>query len=604
MHRMSFGAEKEDGGVRFRLWAPDARQVVLCLEDGSGMREVAMEGGEEGWYRCLDHQAAVGSRYRFRIDGGIKVPDPASRFQPDGVHGASVVTDPLAWRWQDEGWSGRFLEEAVFYELHVGAFSATGTYAGVEDRLDYLVSLGVTAIELMPVAAFAGCRNWGYDGVLPFAPSACYGAPDELKALVEAAHRRQLMVFLDVVYNHFGPEGNYLRLYASSFFTDCFHTPWGEAIRFRGPQSRWVRQFFIDNALYWLEEFHFDGLRLDAVHAIFDTSQPDIQEELATLVREGPGKKRQVHLILENDGNDVQYLAREENGQPRFYNAQWNDDAHHALHVLLTGETDGYYADYAESPAGHLGRCLAEGFAYQGEVSAWREGKRRGSASGALPPAAFVNFLQNHDQIGNRAFGERLTVITSKRALKSASALLLLSPQLPLLFMGQEWGCRQPFLYFCDFGDEFSPRVRDGRRREFGRFAAFADPELLEGMPDPCSEDTFRRCILDWTSLNGESQREWLVLHRQLLDLRHRRIVPLLRHGHLSGRYRLPAERVLLMEWQMAGAVVLSLAANFAGQSFNLPVPGGEPLYLSDGAEPGERLELQSWSVAFFLDQL
>ncbi len=336
-------------------------------------------------------EAGIGSRYRFQIEDGLLVPDPASRLQPEGVHGVSVVTDPLAWHWRDGDWTGRPLREAVFYELHVGTFSAAGSYAGVRQRLDYLADLGVTAIELMPVAAFAGCRNWGYDGVLPFAPSSCYGSPDDLKQLVEAAHRKGMMVFLDVVYNHFGPEGNYLHLYASSFFTDRFDTPWGEAIRFSGPLCRWVRRFFIENALYWLEEFHFDGLRLDAVHAIFDDSQPDILEELATAVREGPGKGRQVHLVLENDGNEVRYLAREK-GRPSFYDAQWNDDAHHAMHVLISGETDGYYLDYAENPAARLGRCLAEGFAYQGEESAWRGGRRRGSPSAGLPPIAFVDF--------------------------------------------------------------------------------------------------------------------------------------------------------------------------------------------------------------------
>lgn len=599
---MSFGAAMEDAGVGFRLWAPDAGKITLHLEDGAGSRQVAMERQEQGWYRCVDSEAAAGSRYRFQLDDGMLVPDPASRFQPDGVHGPSLVTDPLAWKWRDADWPGRPLEEAVFYELHVGTFSAAGTYAGVTARLDYLAALGVTAIELMPVAAFAGCRNWGYEGVLPFAPSACYGAPDELKALVEAAHRLRLMVFLDVVYNHFGPEGNYLHLYASPFFTERFHTPWGAAINFSGPHSHWVRRFFIDNALYWLTEFHLDGLRLDAVHAIFDSSEPHILEELAARVREGPGRERQVHLVLENDGNEARLLARGNDGRPRCYDAQWNDDAHHALHVLLTGEADGYYGDYAAAPASHLGRCLAEGFAYQGEVSAWRQGRRRGSPSGSLPSVAFVNFLQNHDQIGNRAFGERLTLLAGDRALKTAAAVLLLSPPLPLLFMGQEWGCRLPFFYFCDFGDDLAPKVRDGRRREFNRFAAFAAREMTNRLPDPCAEPTFRQCVLDWSALDGEKERSWLALHRELLAVRRQRIMPLLGRGLVPGHYTLPAAGILRVEWQMAGDAVLSLAVNLGGLPCSLPLPAGGVLYLSDGVAATERLELQPWSAAFYLD--
>lgn len=597
---MPFGADRNDDGVRFRLWAPDAGKVELCLVDGYGRREVSMVPEKEGWYQCFDEQAEAGSRYGFRIDGGITVPDPASRFQPDGVHGFSLVTDPSSWSWRDGDWSGRPLNEAVFYELHVGSFSAAGTYAGVAERLDYLAALGVTAIELMPVASFAGCRNWGYDGVLPFAPSACYGTPEELKSLIEAAHARRLMVFLDVVYNHFGPEGNYLNRYASRFFTDRYATPWGDALRFNGDEARWVRRFFIENALYWLKEFHIDGLRLDAVHSIFDSSRPDILEELASTVRAALGAARQVHLILENDNNETRFLERSKNGPPVFYSAQWNDDAHHALHVLLTGEADGYYGDFSDEPARHLGRCLAEGFAYQGEVSAWRGGKRRGTPSGSLPPMAFVNFLQNHDQIGNRALGERLAVLANERAVEAATALLLLSPQLPLLFMGQEWGCRQPFLYFCDFGDDLAPLVRDGRRREFGRFAVFADPARLEDIPEPCNPATFRQCVLDWSCLEEENHRQWLVLHRRLLALRQRRIVPLLQSGRFAGRYFLPSKQVLQVEWEFACNTLLSLAANFSGQPVSQPLPAGEPLFLSAGVKKEETLKLPSWTVAFF----
>ncbi|MGH8600654.1 MAG: alpha-amylase family glycosyl hydrolase, partial [Burkholderiales bacterium] len=345
-HSMPFGAQlQDDGDVRFRLWAPAARQVDLYLEDEAAHRFLpmaALPAPDAGWFALTTPQAAGGSRYRFRIDGGQLVPDPASRWQPRDVHGASEVIDALAWDWDDGGWHGRPWHEAVFYELHVGAFTPDGTFAGVGARLDHLAALGVTAIELMPVADFPGARNWGYDGVLPFAPDGRYGRPDALKQLVAAAHARGLMMFIDVVYNHFGPDGNYLHLYAPQFFTDRHHTPWGNAINFDGQQSRTVRGFFIHNALYWLEEYRFDGLRLDAVHAIVDESEPDILTELSAAVRDGPGRERQIHLVLENDANEARYVARDDHGSPCAYSAQWNDDVHHALHVIATGEHGGY----------------------------------------------------------------------------------------------------------------------------------------------------------------------------------------------------------------------------------------------------------------------
>jgi maltooligosyltrehalose trehalohydrolase len=347
-HEMPFGTQlREDGAVRYRLWAPAARRVELCLADRDAERLVEMRAAGDGWYELVTDAAGIGGRYRYRIDGDLKVPDPASRFQPGGLHGYSEIVDPLAFEWRDETWRGRAWHEAVIYELHVGAFSADGGYGGIERRLDYLVDLGVTALELMPLAAFPGRRNWGYDGVLLFAPDAAYGRPDDLKRLVQRAHERGLMVLLDVVYNHFGPDGNYLHRYAPAFFTDRHHTPWGAAINFDGPDSRIVRDFFVHNALYWLEEYHLDGLRLDAVHAIADDSRPDILEELAEAVRNGPGAAREIHLVLENDHNAARYL-RPDGRDVADYRAQWNDDCHHVLHLLATGETDGYYADYAD----------------------------------------------------------------------------------------------------------------------------------------------------------------------------------------------------------------------------------------------------------------
>jgi malto-oligosyltrehalose trehalohydrolase len=405
-HEMPFGAAlRDDGTTCFRLWAPAAARVDLALATTRAHAALPLAALDGGWFEAIAPDAPHGSRYAFRIDGERTVPDPASRSNPDDVHAPSMVVDPLAFDWQDAGWRGRPWHEAVLYELHVGTFTREGTFAAAIGRLDYLAGLGITAIELMPLADFPGTRNWGYDGVLPFAPDATYGPPETLKALVQAAHARGLMVLLDVVYNHFGPEGNYLHLYAPQFFNPTHRTPWGAAINFDGPGSRTVRDFFVHNALFWLEEYHFDGLRLDAVHAIADGSRPDIVAELAAAVRAGPGRDRHVHLVLENDANQARYLGRDESRAPLFATAQWNDDLHHAFHVLLTGERDGYYADYAERPLRHLGRALAEGFSYQGEASAYRANRTRGEPSVHLPATAFVSFLQTHDQVGNRAFG-------------------------------------------------------------------------------------------------------------------------------------------------------------------------------------------------------
>src|SRR6185312_16189113 len=447
-HDMPFGAQfLDDGRLRFRLWAPKAKKVRCLVE---GRAAFALVKHDDGWFEFIGDGMPAGTRYKFQIDDGPEVPDPASRFQPDDVHGPSEVVNPAAFEWQDADWTGRSWDEAVIYELHVGTFTPEGTFAGVELKLDYLRDLRVTAVELMPLSDFSGKRNWGYDGVLPFAPESSYGRPEDLKRLVQAAHSKGLMVFLDVVYNHFGPDGNYLRLYAPDFFTSRHCTPWGEGINFDGVQSRVVRDYFIHNAIYWLEEYHFDGLRFDAVHAIADDSRRDILTELAQTIRLQFGHERHVHLVLENEANAVKYMERDTNSRPKLYNAQWDDDLHHALHVLLTGEKDGYYSDYEKTPVAQLGRCLAEGFAFQNDPSAYRNGKRRGELSKHLPPGAFVSFLQNHDQIGNRAFGDRIVESAPEAKIKAAIAILLLAPQPPLIFMGEEFGARTPFLFFCD----------------------------------------------------------------------------------------------------------------------------------------------------------
>ena len=425
--------------TRFRLWAPDAQKVSLSVV---GAQTLPMSAEKDGWY-SIDAPYGAGTLYRFLIDDELEVPDPASRAQAGDVHAPSVVVDHAGYRWRNAEWRGRPWHETVLYELHAGLY---GGFAAVEQHLAGLVELGVTAIELMPIAEFPGDRNWGYDGVLPYAPEAAYGSPEELKHLVDTAHGLGLMVFLDVVYNHFGPDGNYLGRYARHFFRHDQQTPWGEAIDFRRCE---VRDFFIDNALMWLLDYRFDGLRLDAVHAIPDRS---FLTELAERVHATVEPGRHVHLVLENEDNRASLLTQG-------FTAQWNDDGHNVLHCLLTGENQGYYADYHRDATGKLARFLGEGFIYQGQNN--RRGESRGEPSAHLPPTAFVLFLQNHDQTGNRAFGERLVSLADAEALRAATAVLLLSPMVPLLFMGEEWGARQPFLFFTSHHGELADAVRE-----------------------------------------------------------------------------------------------------------------------------------------------
>ncbi len=551
---LSFGARYlGDGRTRFRFWAPTQRAVTLDL-DGRG---ISMNATGGGWFE-IEAACGPGAAYRYRLADGLAVPDPASRGQQTDVHGPSLIVDPRAYQWR-HAWQGRPWRETVLYELHAGTL---GGFAAVQRVLPRLVELGITAVELMPVADFPGRRNWGYDGVLPYAPDTAYGTPDELKALIDTAHGLGLMVFLDVVYNHFGPDGNYLHVYAPQLFHVDRHSDWGAALDFAVPE---LRRFFTENAIYWVMEYRFDGLRLDAVHAI---GERDWLVATAAAVRSAVEPGRHVHLVLENDRNDARLLARD-------YDAQWNDDGHHALHVLLTGETGGYYADYADRPAERLARSLKEGFIYQGEPSPFRKGARRGEPSGDFPPTAFVLFLQNHDQIGNRPLGDRLTALASAPAVEAALALLLLCPQIPMLFMGEEDASTTPFLFFTDHHGELAKLVREGRKREFATFAAFAGQ--APSIPDPNEEATFLSSI---SRSDPTDAAERFAFIKQLLAIRCARIVP-----QLNGARAVDAAAIgrsaVRAAWRFENGQTLIVATNLDAEPVTAEPPVGVLLFES-----------------------
>jgi len=571
-----------DGGTTFRLWAPAASEVALV----TSRETVSVPHQGEGWYEVALRHAGPGTRYRFRIDDKIDVPDPASHCQPDDVHGPSEIIDH-SYAWEARDWRGRPWHEVVFSELHVGTFAPQGTFRAAIEKLDHVVATGITAIELMPVAEFSGRRNWGYDGVLLFAPDSAYGRPEDLKALVDAAHDRGLMVFLDVVYNHFGPEGNYLGQYAPQFFTSHHTTPWGDAIDYRVPQ---VRQFTIENALHWLDRYRFDGLRLDAVHAIAEPGEPSVLTDLSKAVGALAARTgRHIHLVLENDDNSAALLDPAEEPVAGKYRAQWNDDYHHAWHALLTSESHGYYRDFQE-PKRQIARSLASGFVYQGDPSVYRKGARRGETSGRLPPTAFVNFLQNHDQIGNRVCGDRLEILAEASAVEAALAILLLAPMPPLMFMGEEWGATQPFPFFCDFSGALADAVRNGRRREFAE--AYADSSIE--VPDPLAEATFQSATLDWSALDLDRHRRRLDLVRGLLRVRRDEIMP--RLAGLKGTHADAAfsDDLLQARWRLGDGSTLRLLANLSDRDCAAPgdARGEAPIW--SGSPPAS---LPPWSV-------
>lgn len=514
---MDMGATPIPRGVRFKVWAPKPKRVeVELLETGE---RVALERGDGDVWSALVAQARPGTRYWYRLDGRLARPDPYSRSQPDGPHGPSAVVDPDAYRWRDENWRGQGIRGLVIYQVHVGTATPEGTFDSLIGQLPRIKALGANAIEPLPVAEFPGRRNWGYDGVDLFAPAHVYGGPEAMKRFVDAAHQHGLGVILDVVYNHFGPDGNYLRDFAADYFTERYHTPWGEAINYDGPRARWVRKLVIDNACYWLHEYHVDGLRLDATHVIYDRSEQHVLAELTQTVRATLPPARQIALTAETHENDVRYLKPVEAGGFGF-DAVWADDFHHSLRRYLAGDHEGYYADFAGT-LDEVARCIEQGWLYEGQPtprSAFE--RKRGTPARDRPAWQFIFTLQNHDQVGNRAFGERLNHQIDADTFRAASTLLLFLPYTPLLFMGQEFGATSPFQFFTDHTAELGKLVTQGRRKEFQAFSAFADPATRDRIPDPQAESTFLASKLRLEEANLPPGTEIQALSRRLLDLR------------------------------------------------------------------------------------
>ena len=569
----------------FRVWAPAASRVEVRIEP-EGSRHATSPVGDRGWHEVDVAAAPAGTDYRLILDGGPAVPDPRSPWQPAGVHGPSRVVDHDAFSWTDHGWRGSHLPSAVFYELHVGTFSPEGTFDGVIARLDHLVALGIDTLELLPVAEFPGTRGWGYDGVDLYAPHHAYGGPDGLKRLVDACHARGLAVVMDVVYNHLGPAGNYLGRFGP-YFTDRYTTPWGAAVNLDGEGSDEVRSFFVDNAVMWLRDYHVDGLRLDAIHGFVDSSATHFLEQLGLAVEElAASLGRALFLIAESDLNDPRVVRRREVGGYAM-DAQWSDDFHHALHAVLTGEDEGYYGDFGT--LGQLATAWQRAFVYAGEYSPYR-GRRHGAPTAGLSGHRFLGYLQNHDQVGNRAAGERSAALMTTDRLKVAAALVLTAPLLPLLFQGEEWGAGTPFYYFTDHDDpDLGRAVSEGRRKEFAYFGWGPDD-----FPDPQDPATFTRSRLDWGEVDKEPHRELLDWHRRLICLR--RETPALNDGRLDRVRTNHDEQAgwLVME---RGAVVI--ACNFGCEPARLAVRG--TLLLASGGTvslEGGTLQLSPDSVA------
>jgi maltooligosyltrehalose trehalohydrolase len=524
----TLGAVAGGRGTTFRVWAPDRREVAVVLHDSptgarssaapaSGERPRPLRRDKSGLWTGTFDDIGPGRLYMLRLDGQVDetYPDPASRYQPFGVHGPSAVVDPDSFHWSDGRWVAPAFDQLVFYELHVGTFSPAGTFRGVTELLPRLAELGVTAIELMPVADFAGDRNWGYDGVTLFAPAHCYGTPDDLRMLVDTAHTCGLAVFLDVVYNHLGPDGAYANAFSPYYFTDAHESPWGRGVNLDGPHSEFVRRFFIENAIHWVSEYHIDGLRLDATHALVDDSHRHFLSELTSTVRRAVSTP--VHFVAEDHRNLATLLKPIDRGGYGV-DGVWADDFHHHARVHAAKDREGYYADFSGSTS-DIARTLTQGWFFTGQHSNYL-GHARGTDPSGLDPAHFVICIQNHDQIGNRADGARLNHQVDAATYRALSTLLLLAPQTPLIFMGQEWASRSPFMYFTDHHEALGRLITEGRRQEFSAFEAFADPESRDGIADPQARDTFVQSRLRWSEIEQPEHASMLRLYRRLLQLR------------------------------------------------------------------------------------
>ncbi|MFN8663357.1 MAG: malto-oligosyltrehalose trehalohydrolase [Thermomicrobiales bacterium] len=559
------GAHFTPGGVQFAVWASAADRVDVIVEDGDARQPFRLHRESSGLHVGEVPDLRAGTRYWYRLDEEHCYPDPASRFQPDGVHGPSEVIDPSSFTWTDDHWEGLDRDRLIIYELHVGTYTPEGTFTALTEQLLELAHLGVTAIELMPVADFPGRWNWGYDGVAWWAPSRAYGRPDDLRRLVDEAHRLGLGVILDVVYNHFGPEGAYWRAFSPEYFTDRHATPWGDAINFDGAGSSMVREFVIQNAIHWTREYHIDGLRLDATHHLRDDSSPHILAELAERVR-AAAEPRPVILIAEDEHNDVRLVRPREAGGYGL-DGVWADDFHHASRVLLTSERDSYYANFAGTTE-ELARCLNSGFLYQGQALP-RTGEPRGTTVTDEPGSAFVLCTQNHDQVGNRAFGERLGHQIASDRCAVGAALLMCAPATPMLFMGQEFNASSPFLFFTDFGGDLGPLVTAGRREEFAAFRAFADHTMRDSIPDPQEERSFEASKLPLAE--RQVQSALYNLYRRLLALRRNDVVLSDPARHRTRATPVGAQIVAVHRWSEDQREHRVLVANF-GAAAELPL--------------------------------
>ena len=560
--RPSVGAWPEGRGARFRVWAPDAKAVEVVLDpDGPSPRAVAMDRGDDGSFSAVVDGVKPGARYKFRPDGRGPFPDPATRSQPDGVHGASALVDPDAFAWTDQTWRGLAPAEVVVYELHVGTFSPEGTFRGVTGRLPFLRDLGVTAIELMPLADFAGSRSWGYDGVDLFAPSHSYGTPDDLRALVDAAHGLGLGVFFDVVYNHFGPVGNYALEFTKKYLSTTHSSAWAACVNLDGEGGRGVRDFFVENARVWVHEYHADGLRLDATHALIDDSPQNLVAEIVERVQATVSGRR-VLIVAEDHRNDARMLRTPEDGGWGL-DGVWADDLHHELRRQIAGDHEAYYRDYTGTVA-DVATTINQGWFYTGQHSVHND-VDRGTDPAGLAPRAFYVCIENHDQVGNRAMGDRLPVKIGLDAYRAVSTLLLCLPQTPLLFMGQEWAAGTPFQYFTDHDPELGKIVTEGRRKEFRHFKAFEDPEARDQIPDPQDPNTFARSKLDWSEVGREPHASVLRLYQSVLAFRSHE--PALRADE-PGSFRADAadEATLLLRREAEGAPAVWLAVRFQGE--------------------------------------